>query len=290
MKGVFTALVTPFFDGKVDFESLNKLVEDQLDKGIQGLVVNGTTAESVTLTEEEQFEILDFITKKVSGKVPIVFGSGSNNTEKTISLSKKACKYPIDALLVVVPYYNKPPQEGLIKHFTAVADSVDKPIILYNVPGRTITNMDPETIVTLSSHPNIIGIKEADANLDRFSKYNQVVPDDFILLSGDDESCVEFCLKGGHGVISVCSNVYPDGMVKWVGQAIAKNPDILGEFEKQIPWIQALYISSNPIPTKFALQQKGLLRTDEMRLPLVTMNDSLKQQMLTAFNTCPGIL
>jgi 4-hydroxy-tetrahydrodipicolinate synthase len=278
IQGVYTALITPFLDGQVDFKSLENLVEHQLTQGIQGFVVCGTTGESATLTEEEQLQILDFVCKKVDKKVPILFGSGSNSTEKTIQLSQKACDYPIDGLLVVVPYYNKPPQEGLIAHFTKVADSVSKPVVLYNVPGRTVTALSPESIIQLAQHKNIVAIKEADSDLNNFSKYKNQVPDDFGLLSGDDESCVNFCTLGGHGVISVCSHIAPQKMVHWINRAREKDASVRDEFRQQHLWIQSLYISSNPIPTKYALQQRGLIRSDEVRLPLVTMNQTLKDR------------
>lgn len=289
-QGVFTALITPFHNNQVDFESLDKLLEDQIKQGIQGLVVCGTTGESATLTEEEQFQVLDFVCKKVDKKIPVLFGSGSNNTAKTISMSQKACQYPIDGLLVVVPYYNKPPQEGLIAHFTAVADSVDKPIVLYNVPGRTVTSLSPDSVVELSKHPNIAGIKEANSDLNNFSMYKSKVPADFALLSGDDESCINFCFLGGHGVISVCSHVAPGKMVQWVTRAKERDESVREEFRQQHRWIQSLYISANPIPVKYALMKKGIIATDDVRLPLVPMADDLKKQLQQSFSDYQGLL
>ena len=289
-KGVFTALITPFKDGKIDFDSLDKLVAQQLEGDIQGFVVCGTTGESATMTEEEQFSVLDFICKKVDKKVPIIFGSGSNNTAKTISMSQKACDYPIDGLLVVVPYYNKPPQEGMIAHFEAVANAVEKPIILYNVPGRTVASLDPETIIHLSKHKNICGIKEANSDLNNFSKYKNLVPEDFSLLSGDDESCVNFSLLGGHGVISVCSHVAPKQMVNWVNRAIEKDESVREEFRAQHRWINGLYVTANPIPVKHAMMMKSVIASNEMRLPLVTMNEKTENEMLLTFNDFKELL
>jgi 4-hydroxy-tetrahydrodipicolinate synthase len=289
-RGVFTALVTPFKEGKIDFTSLENLIVQQLEGGIQGFVVCGTTGESVTLTEDEQFQILDFVCQKVNKRVPILFGSGTNNTAKTIALSKKACQFPIDGLLVVVPYYNKPPQEGLIEHFTAIANEATRPIILYNVPGRTITALSPESIVQLSKHPNIIGIKEADSDLNNFSKYKNLVPSDFLLLSGDDESSVNFCLLGGHGVISVCSHIAPQQMVEWVQRALEKDPKIRDEFRQQHIWIKSLYLTSNPIPVKAALQLKGIIFSKEMRLPLVPMDSQLENKMAQTLKGFKGLL
>lgn len=289
-KGTFTALVTPFLNNKIDFDSLKNLVLKQMDQGIQGFVVCGTTGESATMTEEEQFQVLDFVLSLTQKKIPVIFGSGSNSTEKTIKLSQKACQYDIDGLLVVVPYYNKPPQEGLIQHFTQVADGVNKPVVMYNVPGRTIAALSPESVIHLAKHPNIVGIKEADSDLNNFSKYKSLVPEDFSLLSGDDESCVNFCLLGGHGVISVCSHIAPQQMVSWVGRAIEKDGGVRDEFRQQHPWIQSLYLTSNPIPVKAALAKKGLIASAQMRLPLVEMSEELETKMIERLGGFKGLL
>ena len=289
-KGVWTALVTPFVNGKIDFESLKNVVEDQINGGINGLVVCGTTAESPTLSDSEQFEILDYVCKVVDKRVPIVFGSGSNNTAATVEKSKKACEFPIDGLLVVVPYYNKPPQEGMVAHFTAVADNCSKPVILYNVPGRTVAALAPETVIELSKHENIVAIKEANADLNNFSKYKNLVPDNFGLLSGDDESCISFCFLGGHGVISVCSHLAPSKMVSWVQRAIEKDETVREEYRQNLAWINSCYVSANPIPVKYGLFKKGLIQKDEVRLPLVTMSNQLKEKMLLGFSDFKGIL
>ncbi len=289
-KGVFTALVTPFKGGNVDFDSLGQLVDQQLSDGIQGLVVCGTTGESATLIEDEQLKVLDFVCKKVDKKIPVLFGSGSNNTAKTVQWSQKACEYPIDGLLVVVPYYNKPPQEGLVAHFKMVADNVRKPVVLYNVPGRTVAALSPQSIVELSKHPNIVGIKEANPDLNNFSMYKSQVPEDFCLLSGDDGSCINFCFLGGHGVISVCSHIAPAKMVEWVNRARERDDSVKEEFRQQLRWIDSLYISPNPIPTKYALKVKGVIATDEVRLPLVPMSEKLKQDQEIAFRDYKGLL
>ncbi len=288
--GVYTALVTPFKDGQVDFESLGRLIDNQIQEGIQGFIVCGTTGESATLSSEEQLDVLDFVCKKVDKKIPILFGSGSNNTAKTITWSQKACEFPIDGLLVVVPYYNKPPQEGLVAHFKAVADNVEKPIVLYNVPGRTVAALSPQSVVELSKHPNIVGIKEANADLNNFSMYKSQVPEDFSLMSGDDGSCINFCFLGGHGVISVCSHIAPGKMVEWVKRARERDESVKEEFRQQLRWIDSLYISSNPIPTKYALMQKGILNTEDVRLPLVPMSENLKETLAVSFRDFKGLL
>ncbi len=288
--GVITALVTPFQNGGVDYKSLENLIDQQLSQGIQGFVVCGTTAESPTLSEEEQLLILDFVCNKVKGQVPIIFGSGSNSTQKTIELSRKASTYPIDGLLVVVPYYNKPPQEGLIQHFEMVANSVEKPVVLYNVPGRTITTIAADTLIRLASHPNIVGIKEASGDLEFLKKVKPLVPHDFDWLSGDDETSVEFTYIGGDGVISVCSHIAAQPMVRWIQMARDKDGQVLEEFEPHKQWIRQIYTAPNPIPVKAALFKKGVIATKEMRLPLVPMSEALETTMLETFKKFPGVL
>ena len=333
LDGVFTALITPFLKGEIDFPSLEKLIRQQISGGINGLVLCGTTGESPTLDEEEKLKILDFAVHKLEslslktepnsekdsssqlknhGKNPgetektflktesfdnidlkkqihLIFGSGSNSTKKTIHLSQKASRYPVSALLLVVPYYNKPPQKGLLKHFTAVADSVDKPVILYNVPSRTGVGLKPETIIELSKHDNIIGIKEANPNLDHFLQYKDRVPGDFCLLSGDDPGCVEFCLSGGHGVISVCSHLAPRQMIQWIRQAVNRDPRVKEDFSKQHPWIEKLYIKSNPIPIKSALKNQGLIRSQELRSPLVPLEDEMEKELWRVMDQYKGV-
>ena len=288
--GVITALVTPFQNGDVDYKSLEQLIGQQLSNGIQGFVVCGTTAESPTLSEVEQLQILDFVCKQVQGRVPIIFGSGSNSTQKTIELSRKASRYPIDGLLVVVPYYNKPPQEGLIQHFETIASNVEKPVVLYNVPGRTITAIAADTLVRLASHPNIVGIKEASGDLEFLKKVKPLVPSDFDWLSGDDETSVEFTYLGGDGVISVCSHLAPQAMVQWIQKARDRDGHVLEEFEPHKKWIRQIYTAPNPIPVKAALYKKGVIATKEMRLPLIPMPENLETTMLETFKNFPGVL
>jgi len=288
--GVITALATPFHNGRVDYKSLEQLIDQQLSHGIQGFVVCGTTAESPTLKEAEQLQILEFVCNKVKGQVPILFGSGSNCTQKTIELSHKASAFPIDGLLIVVPYYNKPPQEGLIQHFETIANNVEKPVVLYNVPGRTITSIAADTLIRLASHPNIVGIKEASGDLDFLKNVKPLVPADFNWLSGDDETSIEFTYLGGDGVISVCSHIAPDSMVQWIQKARDKNGQVLEEFEPNKQWIQQIYTAPNPIPVKAALFHRGVIATKEMRLPLTPMPDDLETTMLDTFKKFPGVL
>lgn len=264
--GAYTALVTPFLRGKIDFLSLEKLIKLQLDAGMHGFVVNGTTAESPTLSREEAFELLTFVRNKAGGKVKIIFGSGTNSTASTIQYSQEAEKRGADGLLVVVPYYNKPPQLGLALHFKAVAESVALPLMLYNVPGRTITSLSVDTIQQLSQVKNICAIKEATGNIEFGQEILKAVAKDFIVSSGDDETCLSLRKVGGQGVVSVCSHIMPTRMAQWMSEEIT--PDVIKDFSGALELIRTLYITSNPIPVKAALHILGIISSEEMRLPL----------------------
>ncbi|MGE0631337.1 MAG: 4-hydroxy-tetrahydrodipicolinate synthase [Pseudobdellovibrionaceae bacterium] len=282
-KKVITALVTPFKNGKVDFESIEKLVEHQLENGIEGFVINGTTGESPTLTAGERKEIFKKMRGICGSDIPLIMGTGSNSTQKTIEDSREAEVLGADAILVVVPYYNKPPQRGLIEHFNQVADSVAVPTILYNVPGRTITSLTVESIETLSRNPKIIGIKEASGNSEFTKEIIQKTPKSFVMLSGDDGTYPEFMRVGGHGVISVASHVIPKEMVSWRKKAAAGEHSGTNEIRNWMKLIDLLFIEANPIPVKMALYIMGLIASPEMRLPLVTLGNKetelLKQEM-----------
>jgi 4-hydroxy-tetrahydrodipicolinate synthase len=276
--GVYTALVTPFYQGKIDFPSLENLITQQLSGGIAGFVVNGTTAESPTLSEDEAFELLTFVKGVVKDRAHVIFGSGSNSTEKTIQLSKKAEAKGAEGLLVVVPYYNKPPQAGLAAHFKKVAESVTLPIMLYNVPGRTVVSLALETIKELSEVKNIVAIKEATGNVDFGRQIISATGADFIVSSGDDETALELQQAGGQGTISVCSHIIPQWMGRWFHQAY--QPDFGVEFQKLKPLISSLYISANPIPVKAALKEMGLIRSSEVRLPLCPLSAEQEKVLL----------
>ena len=268
--GVYTALVTPFKNNKVDDVSLEKLVLQQVEGGVKQFVVNGTTAESPTLTPDESLEILKLVLGLVKNQGHVVFGSGSNDTQKTIEFSQKAAAAGAHALLLVVPYYNKPPQQGLFEHFKAIAEAVEIPQLLYNVPGRTVTSLEVSTIQKLSELKQIVGIKEATGNLDFAGQIQKACSSDFYLLSGDDETCLTLQKNGGHGVISVCSHIMPKKMTQWF--ASATNEDSQQEFKESQELIKSLYISSNPIPVKAALAILGVIATDEVRRPLCRLN------------------
>lgn len=268
-KGVITALITPFLNGKVDYSSLEKLVRFQLQEGIQGFVINGTTAESPTLTEAERKSIFKFVREIVGSGYPLIMGTGSNSTAKTIEESREAEKIGADAILVVVPYYNKPPQRGLLEHFKAVADATTIPNILYNVPSRTITFLELETIKKLSEHPNILGIKEASGNIELDRSIRQQCGESFLLLSGDDGTYDEFMSAGGNGVISVASHILPKVMLD-------------GKASENRELIDLLFVEANPIPVKKALHLMGLIQSPECRLPLVTLSETNTERLKKA--------
>jgi 4-hydroxy-tetrahydrodipicolinate synthase len=274
-KGVTSALPTPFLDKKVDYESLTKMIEFQLKNGINGFVVNGTTAESPTLSWSEVEKIYQTV-RNISGqKVPVIIGTGSNSTEESIEKTKKATDLGADGVLVVVPYYNKPPQRGLQAHFKAVADSTSVPVILYNVPGRTITAMSSETIVSLSEIKNIVAIKEASGDLSFDEKLRSQLPKDFILLSGDDPTYVPFLKLGGDGLISVMSNMMTAECARWSKLAAEKNwSEAEQDFAKYKNIISLMYVEANPIPLKWMMYKMGLFKSPEMRLPLMTLESS----------------
>lgn len=273
IRGVISALVTPFDNGEVDYSSLEKLVSYQLDNGIHGFVVNGTTAESPTLKWSEISKIFSVIRAQVGLNFPLILGTGSNSTEKTIEDTKKAYELGADAALVVVPYYNKPPQRGLVEHFKAVARRSDMPVILYNVPGRTITGMTTDTIVELAETKNVLGIKEAsgDVKFDKelFSKLKK----DFLMLSGDDPTYLDFLNLGGKGIISVMSNLLTKETVRWTNQVLNGELTVAqNDFKKYLKLINLMYCEANPIPVKWMLYKKGIIKSPEMRLPLVTLD------------------
>ncbi|MGE5086835.1 MAG: 4-hydroxy-tetrahydrodipicolinate synthase [Bacillota bacterium] len=282
--GTFTALITPFANGKIDYISLDRMIKHQLENGVDGFVVNGTTGESPTLKENEKGELFLHIRKLVGPDVPLIMGTGSNDTEKTIEDSKKAETIGADAILVVVPYYNKPPQRGLYAHFKAIATSVKIPTILYNVPGRTITALSPETVRDLAKVPGVVGIKEASGKMDVASDIIKACGQGFLMLSGDDGTYVDFLAQGGHGVISVASHVIPKQMVQWRKWALEGQLDKAhADIKKYMNLINLLFVEANPIPVKKAMQLMGLIDSAELRLPLVELGaehtEMLKAEM-----------
>lgn len=274
LKTTMTALVTPFKKQEVDFSSLENLVKIQLEYGVGGFVINGTTAESPTLEWSEVGAIFQKVRRLVGDKVPLVIGTGSNSTAKTIEMSKKAEAMGADALLVVVPYYNKPPQRGLVAHFTAVAEAVSTPIILYNVPSRTISSLSLESIEKLSKNTKIVGIKEASANMEFAKQIMSACGKDFLMLSGDDATYPEFLEIGGHGVISVASHIIPEAFVK-----LHKDLKYKDEYKKYLRLINLLFAEANPIPVKKALALMNIIQSAELRLPLCELEEHLTRDL-----------
>ncbi len=281
IRGVITALVTPFDRQRnVDFKSLEKIVKDQLSRGVQGFVINGTTAESPTLDEAEVQDIWQLVRSIAGEKIPLILGTGSNSTEKTIKETQKAKDWGADAALVVVPYYNKPPQRGLLQHFKKIAEQTQAPLLLYNVPGRTALNMSAETVVELSNTPNIIGIKDATGDMETAKQIAQRAKDGFIKLSGDDGTYAEYLENGGQGIISVGSHVVPEVFLK-ISQFVAEKK-LTEARALQFDYkalVDSFYLESNPIPIKKALELAGLLSTAQMRLPLVEASEETTEKL-----------
>ena len=278
-KGCATALVTPFTNDGINFEELRKLIEFQILEGIDGLVICGTTGESSTMSLAEKKSVIDFSVKVANGRVPIIAGTGGNNTADAVAMSKYAESVGADGLLLVTPYYNKTTQKGLITHFSKIAESVNIPIILYNVPSRTGLNIEPETCLELSKIPNIVAIKEASGNISQVAKIANLCNDELTIYSGNDDQILPILSLGGLGVISVLSNVYP----KFVHEMVMDY--LTGNWQKatasqiySLPLINALFSEVNPIPIKYALNQIGF-NCGIPRLPLVELSDKSKEKI-----------
>lgn len=285
-KGSLVAIATPF-DGRnrVDHEAMRRLLDFHLEQGSDGIVVAGTTGESATLEKSEHVELVMRVAEYVDGRMTVLAGTGSNSTQQTIDLSLAVGSSRIDGYLLVAPYYNKPVQAGIFQHFTAIADAVDKPVMLYNVPGRTITDILPETLARLAEHPNIVALKDATGDLQRLADQQAVVRGDFLYFSGDDFTALDFLLAGGHGVVTVSGNVAPASMAALC--ALAASGDTAGARvidDSLQPLNKALFVESNPIPVKWALQQMGLI-TGGIRLPLTSHAAEYHEQMRAALNT-----
>jgi len=275
-EGVFTALVTPFKSGKVDYKSLKKLVRFQLEHGIQGFVVNGTTGESPTLEDDAIAKIVTTVKGEGHGAVPLILGAGSNSTKEAIKKAKWAAKFRPDAIMSVVPYYNKPTQQGIVQHFREIAKATKVPLMVYNVPGRTVVSMSAESIVATAKIKGICGIKEASGNLELLHKIQKAVGTRFALFSGDDFSAVSFCSQGGHGVISVISHVIPRELVDLVSRARTGAMVARADYQKFDSLNRLMGIESNPIPVKAALQIMGIIESAELRLPMTELSKANK--------------
>lgn len=290
LKGSLVALVTPMkADGAIDEAALERLVEWHIEAGTEGLVIAGTTGESPTLLRDEHEALLRRVIALAGGRVPVIAGTGSNSTEQTLDMSRRAAEAGADALLLVVPYYNKPPQRALVSHFRAVADAVELPILLYNVPSRTVVDLLPETVAELATVPNIVGIKEASARLERVSELRHRCGRDFVLLSGDDATAAAFMLAGGDGVISVTANVVPERMRRLCDAARAGDIETARALDRELMSLnQALFVESNPIPVKWALQRMGHIGSG-IRKPLLGLAEVHQAQVESALKAL-GVL
>ena len=275
--GAITALVTPFRNGAVDEVSLAGLVNWQIEKGIDGLLACGCTGEAATLTTTEQLLVIKKVMEAAGGRVPVIAGTGTNATASSIELSLQAAAMGVDGVLLITPYYNKPTPRGQIEHYTRVADAVDCPVILYNVPGRTGTNMLPATIAVLSRHPRIVAIKDAAGSVERVTAIRNLC--DITILSGDDPIAMAQVALGGAGVISVVSNIAPAEMSDLVSLSAAGKLDSARAVQARLyPVIKAMFLETNPIPVKKALSMMGMI-SNELRLPLVSMTEELVPEL-----------
>ncbi len=270
-KGMASALITPMNKDGVDYETLGRFIDFQIENGIHALVAVGTTGENATLEPEDQKEVIRFTVERAAGRVPVIAGTGTNNTEHVLQNTRNACEVGADAVLVVTPYYNKATQNGLIAHFTAVADASTVPVILYNVPGRTGCNLLPKTVAKLAEHPNIVAIKEATGNMSQMVELMALCGDKLDIYSGEDALTVPFLSMGAAGTISVLSNVAPKLSVEMVEKAFAGDYAGAAELQcKLLPLINALFSEVNPIPAKAAVSAMGF-GENYLRLPLTPM-------------------
>ncbi len=289
-RGAFVAVVTPFIDGKLDEEGLKNLIEFHIENGTHGIVPCGTTGESATMSHAEHHRVVELTVQTVKGRVPVLAGTGSNSTSESIELTKHAKAAGANGALMITPYYNRPSQEGLYQHFKAVAEAVDIPIILYNVPSRTSINMLPQTVARCAAIANIVGIKEATGNLNQISEVIALCPKDFAVLSGDDFTSMATVMIGGTGVISVTSNVAPKDMASMIAAALAGNVEKAKELHyKLFPLMQAMFLDTNPVPAKTALQLMGKIKSGAVRLPLYKMNDETTGKLKKVLSNC-GLL
>ncbi|AWL11868.1 4-hydroxy-tetrahydrodipicolinate synthase [Saliniradius amylolyticus] len=270
-EGSIVALVTPMdTSGNVDYNALEELVEFHIDNGTQGIVAVGTTGESATLPTDEHIEVIKRTVEFAKGRIPIIAGTGANATAEAVELSQRAAEVGVDGQLTVVPYYNKPQQSGILAHFQAVAEATDLPTILYNVPGRTVADMADWVVEELAQHPNIVGLKDATGDLSRLASLKPKVPEDFVLLSGEDPTAYEFLKQGGHGVISVTANIVPAEMARLCqlcGQGKLAEAEQLNESIADLH--ELLFIEPNPVMPKWALFKMQRIASATLRLPLV---------------------
>ena len=274
--GMATAIVTPMTETGIDYEALGRFIDFQIENGINAIVVMGTTGENATIEPEDQKEVIRFTVEKVAKRVPVIAGTGTNNTEHVLHNTKNACEVGADAILVVTPYYNKATQNGLIQHFTAIADASTVPVILYNVPGRTGCALQPKTVAKLADHPNIVGLKEATGNMSQMVELMHLCGDKIDIYSGEDALTVPMMAMGGKGTISVLSNVLPAESVAMTDACLAGDFKTAAAMQcKFLPLINALFSEVNPIPAKAAVSAMGF-GEEHLRMPLTPMEDSTR--------------
>jgi len=285
MKGSLAALVTPMsVGGAVDYGAVDRLIEWHAESGTAALVVAGTTGESATLRHEEHAQLIRYAARQAAGRIPVVAGTGSNSTAQTIALSRAVADAGIAACLVVTPYYNKPTQEGMFRHFTAIAEAVERPLILYNVPGRTAVDLAPETVGRLAGHAGIGGCKEATGEVERVARLRALCGEEFLLYSGDDATAREFMLAGGDGVISVTANVAPAAMARMCAAALNGDDREAARLDAPLAGLHdALFVESNPIPAKWALHRMNRIGKG-IRLPLTWLSEPRREQVAAAMS------
>lgn len=281
---ISTAMVTPFdHKGHIDFAKTTQLINHLIDNGTDSLVVAGTTGESPTLSKEEKVALFKHVVKVVDKRVPVIAGTGSNNTYATIELTKKAEQLGVDAIMIVAPYYNKPNQEGLYQHFKAAAEATSLPVMVYNIPGRSVVNILPETIIRLAEIPNVVAVKEASGDLNAMTKIIAETPDDFLLYSGDDGLTLPVLAIGGAGIVSVASHVIGNEMQALVDAFLSgRNADAAKLHQKLLPMMQGLFAAPSPAPVKTALQLKGL-DVGSVRLPMVPLTEQERSAVARLF-------
>lgn len=276
-EGIATALITPITENGIDYEAFKKLIDWQIEQGINALVVAGTTGEASTFSDDEHRDAIDFAVKYVNGRVPVIAGTGSNDTNYALDLTRCACRSGADAVLVVTPYYNKATQKGLVKMFTAIADESTVPVILYDVPSRTGMAIKPETVAILAEHPNIVGLKAASGNISEIAKTAQLCGDKIHIYSGNDDQIIPVMSLGGLGCISVLSNLLPKETVKMAETFFSGDVKAAAKMQLDfIPLIDALFSEVNPIPVKAAMAKMGFCE-DYLRLPLTPMEDNTRE-------------
>lgn len=279
-RGIYIPLVTPFYEGNIDWESLERLIEYYIEKGVDGLVPCGTTGESPTLSEKEHMDVIKFVVEKTKGRTTVIAGTGSNETKKAVEFTKEAENLGADAALVVCPYYNKPTQEGIFAHYRKIAENTSLPIIVYNIPGRTGRNIEVNTLLKLAEIENIVGVKEASGDINQLLDTIMLRPEGFSVLSGEDHLIYVNCALGGDGAIAASAHILPELFKRmcelaWQGNAFEASRINF----KLLPLVRLFFTETNPCPVKTALKLMGLIKSDEVRLPLVPTTPNLSKRI-----------